>query len=231
MKARFLKGVALGSAVSLATLAATAAFAGTGVGKVFNLGQENRVNARSQLDGSTPSAVLNLTNSDQSATASGMSIDVPGNDPPLVVNSSTKVKNLNSDLLDGHDASEFQRSTSTTCPKDSAISSVAPDGSTACNSSMVLPLEQNAAPGQQIPAAALFAPSTIKLGFYCVGTYEGIEVSDRGRAELARNAQLLLWREPQDTVRRHPRLLHHTRRLGNRRLHSESDCRPAHLHR
>jgi hypothetical protein len=47
MKATFFKGVALGAAVSLVTLAATAAFAGTDVGKVFNLGEDNRANARS----------------------------------------------------------------------------------------------------------------------------------------------------------------------------------------
>ncbi len=61
MKATFLKGVALSTAISLVKLAATAAFAGTGVGKVFNLGEDNRTNARSQLEGATPSAVLKVT--------------------------------------------------------------------------------------------------------------------------------------------------------------------------
>src|SRR5271154_6684862 len=96
----------------MATLAATAAFAGTGVGNVFNLGESNRVNARSALEGRTPSAVLHVTNSDKSGSASGVSIDVPASDPPLVVNSATKVKNLNSDLLDGRDSSQFQDATS-----------------------------------------------------------------------------------------------------------------------
>ena len=122
MRATFLKGVALGSAVSLATLAATAAFAGTGVGQVFNLGQENRANARSELEGKTPSAVLNVTNTDKSASASGVSIDVPSNDPPLVVNSATKVKNLNADMVDGQHVSQLQAATSMQLRRQAAYS-------------------------------------------------------------------------------------------------------------
>ena len=40
----FLQGVALGAAVAMVTLVASAAVAGTGIGQVFNLGTENRVN-------------------------------------------------------------------------------------------------------------------------------------------------------------------------------------------
>ena len=72
MKARFSKGVAFGAAIAIATLVGSAAVAGTGVGKVFNLGEDNRVNSRSQLEGATPTAVLNVTNSDRSSTASGV---------------------------------------------------------------------------------------------------------------------------------------------------------------
>jgi hypothetical protein len=180
MKATFLKGVALGSAVSLMTLAATAAFAGTGVGNVFNLGESNRANARSGLEAKTPTAVLNVTNSDGSGSASGISIHVPATKPPLVVNSSTKVKNFNADLLDGQSASAFQRATSKACPLGSAISSVAPSGATACNSPVVLPLEQNVAPLAQLPPGAAFAPSTIRLGFFCQTTYEGVQIYNSG---------------------------------------------------
>jgi len=167
MKTTFLKGVALGSAVSLATLAATAAFAGTGVGSVFNLGQTNRVNARSQLEGSTPSAVLNVTNSDRSASASGLSIDVPGSNAPLVVNSSTKVKNLNADMVDGSHASDFQRSTSKSCPNGTAIRSIAPNGATTCSSAVVLPIHVTLPPSTDTAAAAPFPPSSLGINYEC----------------------------------------------------------------
>jgi hypothetical protein len=180
VRATFFKGVALGSAVSLVTLAATAAFAGTGVGKVFNLGEDNRVNARSQLEGATPSAVLKVTNSDKSPTASGVAIDVPASDPPLVVNSATKVKNLNADLLDGHRASEFQGATSKACPLGSAMSSVAPDGSAACNSPVVLPLQQHMPTNGATVTLPPFSPSTIQLALYCPGTYAAMNPFDTG---------------------------------------------------
>ena len=182
MKTTFLKGVALGSAVSLVALAATAAFAGTGVGKVFNLGQDNRVNARSQLEGATPSAVLNVTNTDKSAAASGVSVDVPAGNPPLVVNSATKVKNLNADLLDGRDAGSFQSATSKSCPNGSAISSIASNGATACDSPIVIPLVARAQVNVQSARLDVFAPSTLQLSFYCVDTYAGINVFNTGSA-------------------------------------------------
>jgi hypothetical protein len=190
MKATFMKGVALGSAVSLATLAATAAFAGTGIGKVFNIGEDNRVNARSQLEGSTPSAVLKVTNTNSSAAASGIAIDVPGSSPPLVVNSATKVKNFNADLLDGKEASKFQSATSRSCSNGTAITSIAPNGTTACASPVVLPIDSTLAPGASNPLSALFAPSSLSLSFSCetgdVGTAE-MEIRDNGAAPATVN--------------------------------------------
>jgi hypothetical protein len=165
MKATFLKGVVLGSAVSITALAATAAFAGTGMGKVFNLGEDNRVNVRSQLEGTAPSALLNVTNANGSASASGISIDVPASNPPLVVNSATKVKNLNADLLDGRNSSTFQGAISTACPNGTAISSITPTGVAACNSSVVLPIDTQAAPGAHQVVA--FPPSSLSVTFAC----------------------------------------------------------------
>jgi hypothetical protein len=197
MKATFLKGVALGSAVSLATLAATAAFAGTGVGTVFNLGESNRVNARSQLDGSTPSAVLNVTNSDKSGSASGVAIDVPRRNPPLVVNSATKVKNLNADLLDGQSASQFQGATAKTCPNGSAISSVAPNGSAACHSPVVLPIDVALAPGGRTDPAVAYAPSSFALTYICsTGVPDAvISAENHGAAPAS-----VSWAEEEDNV-------------------------------
>jgi hypothetical protein len=178
MKATFLKGVALGSAVSLVTLAATAAFAGTGVGSVFNLGQTNRANARSQLEGATPSAVLNVTNSDKSASASGVSIDVPGNDPPIVVNSATKVRNLNADLLDGHDASTFQAAVSRACPNGTAINSITPTGGSTCTTSAVFPIDLHQAPNSG--DSLVYAPSSLHVAFLCSDPITETSFSDGG---------------------------------------------------
>ena len=169
MKATFLKGVVLGTAVAVVTLVASAAVAGTGVGKVFNLGESNRVNARSQLEGATPSAVLNVTNSDKSASASGVSIDVPPDNAPLVVNSATKVKNFNADMVDGHDASSFQAATSKACANGTAIASITPNGSATCNGSVVLPIVVSVGPGASTGPNA-FLPSSLGMRFDCVTT-------------------------------------------------------------
>ena len=161
----FFKGVALGAAVAMVTLVGSAAVAGTGVGKIFNLGEANRVNARTQLEGSTPSAVLNVTNTNKSASANGVSIDVPATDPPLVVNSDTKVKHLNADLLDGQDASTFQGATSKACPNGTAISSITPNGNATCNTGVVLPIDTHEPPNSA--GSVDYPPSSLRLVFSC----------------------------------------------------------------
>ena len=108
-RGNFVKGVLMGAVVSTVVLAATAAFAGTGVGGIFNLGTANTVNNTSTLTGSTNGRQLQVTNTGTSASASGVGINVAPGNPPLVVNSSTQVKNLNASLLDGLDSSNFQR--------------------------------------------------------------------------------------------------------------------------
>ena len=108
MKATFLKGVLLGSVVSLATLTGTAAFAGTGVGGVLNLGRFNGVNAQTTIGGSTAGKQLNVVNTKNAAGSTGIGITVHAGKPPLVVNSSTKVTHLNADQLDGLHSSAFQ---------------------------------------------------------------------------------------------------------------------------
>jgi dolichol kinase len=60
MQGKFIKGVVTGAVVSGLTLASTAAFAGSGIGAVFNLGKTNAVNATSVLQGSTNGQQLAL---------------------------------------------------------------------------------------------------------------------------------------------------------------------------
>jgi hypothetical protein len=101
MKATFLKGVLLGAVVSSVMLTATAAFAGSGIGGVFNLGRYNGVNGSTALGGSTAGSQLHITNVSNSSAATGLAITVHGGKPPLAVNSSTQVTNLNASYVGG----------------------------------------------------------------------------------------------------------------------------------
>jgi hypothetical protein len=107
MQGGFLKGVVLGSATAMVVLMAATAFAGTGVGAVFNLGKTNSVNATSTLTGSKNGRMLQVTNTSTGGSASGIGITVSPGTPPLKVNSSAKVGNLNADQLDGIDSTGF----------------------------------------------------------------------------------------------------------------------------
>ena len=95
--------LAVVTALTLAT--ASVAVAGSGIGGVFNLGKTNTVNALSRLDGSTLNSMLRI-NQLGSGTALNLQVQDP-NKPPMAINSSTKVDNLNSDLLDGQDSTNF----------------------------------------------------------------------------------------------------------------------------
>jgi hypothetical protein len=107
MRATFLKGVALGAAVSSVTLVTSAAVAGNGVGKIFNLGQTNTVNQTTKLTGSTNGRQLSVVNSSSGAAATGVGINVAAGKPPLQVNSSALVQNLNANYLGGTASSGF----------------------------------------------------------------------------------------------------------------------------
>jgi hypothetical protein len=101
----FMAGLAVILAVLLGV--ATTALGGTGVGALFHLGKKNTVNATSRLVGSVNGAVLRVDNNSRGARAAALSLRVTQGKPPMKVNSSTKVANLNADKLDGKDASSF----------------------------------------------------------------------------------------------------------------------------
>jgi hypothetical protein len=88
---------------------ATMALAGTGVGGVFNLGQTNTVNAVTKLVGSVAGPSLQIDNNSTNAQATALDLQVEPNKPPMKVNRTTKVTNLNADLLDGKDSSAIGR--------------------------------------------------------------------------------------------------------------------------
>lgn len=98
----------VGLAVMLALVfgVAVTALAGTGVGATFNLGKTNTVNALSRLEGSTLNSMLKI-DQNGSGTALNLEVQDTANKPPMLVNSSTKVTNLNSDQLDGQDSTAF----------------------------------------------------------------------------------------------------------------------------
>ena len=108
MKTRFLQGVVLGALVGGMTFVSTAALAGTGIGGVFNLGRTNTTNASTVLRGSTKGQQLRVVNSASTGSSTtGIGIHTAANEPPLAVDSKTKVNNLNADLLDGQTSTAF----------------------------------------------------------------------------------------------------------------------------
>ena len=108
MRAGFLKGVVLGAIVSTLTLGASVALAGSGIGGVFNLGRTNSVDKTTALTGaSSGTPQLQVTNTSAAAGASGIGINVASGRPPLRVNSSALVANLNASLLQGKTPASF----------------------------------------------------------------------------------------------------------------------------
>ncbi|MDQ2984233.1 MAG: hypothetical protein M3R70_09975 [Actinomycetota bacterium] len=130
MKPTFYKGIVLGAVVSMLVLVASSAIAGTGLGGIFNLGESNTVDATSGLSGAVLGPQLQVTNNgtgassqsiagvNNSTTAAAVFARNNGGGPaaafsvlagkaPFAVGSTGKVNFLNSDLLDGLDATAF----------------------------------------------------------------------------------------------------------------------------
>ena len=126
-----LKTAAVAGIVGALAATATVAFAGSGIGGVFNLGQTNSVNQSSALAGSTAGAQAVFYNASTATNAAGaavygksatapalqaanlgsgpaLGLSVAAGHAPLTVNSATKVANLNADRLDGLDSSQLQ---------------------------------------------------------------------------------------------------------------------------
>lgn len=111
MRTKLRKTVIAATIVVGVTAGMSTAFAGTGVGGVFNLGATNTVNAPTTLTGSTAGKQLQVTNTNTGSAATGIGITVASGKPPLTVNSKTLVPNLNAGLLGGKSASGFVQGT------------------------------------------------------------------------------------------------------------------------
>jgi hypothetical protein len=74
MRSSFLKGAVVGLVCALLS-GATVALAGSGVGGVFNLGVSNSVDAKTTLTGASPSAQLQVTNTNATVGSSGVGVN------------------------------------------------------------------------------------------------------------------------------------------------------------
>jgi hypothetical protein len=73
----------------------------------FLLGKTNTVNAITQLVGSVAGPGLLIDNNSTDAAATALELQVEAGKAPMKVNSGTQVANLNSDKVDGLDASQL----------------------------------------------------------------------------------------------------------------------------
>jgi hypothetical protein len=106
MRSSFLKGVLLGSLVAAVVTMTGTAFAGSGIGAIFNLGKTNTVNRTTTLTGTTSGKLLQVTNKGAGAA---LGLNVKAGNAPLTVNSTGRVVNLNADTVDGMHASDLMQ--------------------------------------------------------------------------------------------------------------------------
>jgi hypothetical protein len=96
----------LGLALVLAVIFGVASMALAAVpGDPFRLGRLNTINALTELVGRRDGAMLRVENNSTGAKAHALNLQVASGKAPMKVNSAAKVANLNSDELDGKDAS------------------------------------------------------------------------------------------------------------------------------
>jgi hypothetical protein len=94
----------------VAYLALFAALGGTtyaATGGKFILGKSNTASSKSTLSAPIADKALTVTNNSTQAGATALGLNVASGHPPFRVNSPTKVANLNTDSLDGHDSTAF----------------------------------------------------------------------------------------------------------------------------
>ena len=77
----------------------------------FILGNSNSASTPTLLQGPIATRTLQVNNGSTTAGATALSLSVVAGHPPMKVNSSTKVANLNADKLDGLDSTHFSQKT------------------------------------------------------------------------------------------------------------------------
>lgn len=102
--------ISLSPSMAVSVTALVIALGGAGysaTGGNFILGQINSATTRTTLASPVNDRALQITNNGTAAQATALGLNVAAGHPPLFVNSATKVKNLNADLLDGLDSTDF----------------------------------------------------------------------------------------------------------------------------
>jgi hypothetical protein len=95
----------------LALLIALGGAGYSATGGSFILGAANSATSQTRLVAPVAGSAFRIDNTSTAAGASGMTIITNAARPPLAVNSSVKVVNLNADRLDGFDSASFTRTT------------------------------------------------------------------------------------------------------------------------
>src|SRR5262249_758341 len=149
----------------------TAAFAGTGVGSILNIGRYNAANATTELAGTTNGKQLYIVNASNGANATGIGVVVHSGKPPLSVNSSTKVANLNAGLRDGASAAAFQKRVAGSCTDRRAVTSINADGTVGCSAFTVYPIHHSVGAGGE--ASDAFGSSGLVLISRCLNPATG----------------------------------------------------------
>jgi hypothetical protein len=98
-----------GLAVILALLFGVTSIAFAGNGDAWLLGRNNTASNTTRLAGGAgvDGAMLRITNNNGGTNDTALALVVQSGEPPMRVNSSEKVVNLNADEVDGRDSSEF----------------------------------------------------------------------------------------------------------------------------
>ena len=96
--------------ISITALVVSLGGAGySATGGNFILGNSNSASTPTLLQGPIATRTLQVNNGSTTAGATALSLSVVAGHPPMKVNSSTKVANLNADKLDGLDSAQFPR--------------------------------------------------------------------------------------------------------------------------
>jgi hypothetical protein len=99
----------VGLAVILALVVGVASAAFGANGDAWRLGRSNVATAITKLGGQlgVNGPMVRLTNNNAGTDDTALTLQVQSGEPPMRVNSTTRVDSLNADLLDGQDASQF----------------------------------------------------------------------------------------------------------------------------
>jgi hypothetical protein len=116
---------------SLAVLLNVASVAYAATGGTFVLGKSNSATSQTTLTANIGGRALQVTNTSTLTGSTPLSLTAASGKPPLIVNSGTKVTNLNADRLDGLDSSQFQRPLKS-CTGNQAVAGVTQPGLVTC---------------------------------------------------------------------------------------------------